>query len=426
MLLMKIPSAPRGLSRPPTIVKPSDFLPGPFSNATVWNEQRADDLGLRGSVQKLLAVDLSSSSELVPLLVSASSEVEACSSSFSSSHRFMVLRAVVTGWGEAWAGLLDCLPTSERRTTFEDVLEGCVGVTFLVNERRLAQSREGGFGRILLGSRLASTVIRSFVFQVRVERYLAAIAEQPSIYRRWPLLLLLLLMMIVVVLVMIGAVCPAATNDKIDAGAASTTAGATVEQLLHLTHRQTAQSLPEDVDNFIFWKIDRTGALPANKSSGQYVGHLVPIADLTLGGRNRCDNDTESTTILTSRHIHQLTRGRGARFVHQNARISILRVRVSGTSTDRNHRSTTHKKIRIEIIHLVLLWFVLRNNIWLLPNILMRENSFWVRSDIARILLVKLSFLFGVLNVDEPADDGAGATSTPFPGSCLNASSRNR
>lgn len=53
MLLMKIPSAPRGLSAPPTIVKPSDFLPGPFSNVMVWNVQFGLVRGFRGSVQNV-------------------------------------------------------------------------------------------------------------------------------------------------------------------------------------------------------------------------------------------------------------------------------------------------------------------------------------------------------------------------------------
>lgn len=90
MLLMKMPSAPRGLSLPPTIVKPSDFFPGPFSNVTVWKEH-SELLGLLGSVQKFV-IDLSISSELVPLLVSASSDAP-LSSSFSSSHRLIELFA---------------------------------------------------------------------------------------------------------------------------------------------------------------------------------------------------------------------------------------------------------------------------------------------------------------------------------------------
>lgn len=56
--------APRGESRPPTIVNPSPFFPLPFSNMTVWKEQ-TDDRGLRGRVQKLV-VEVRPLSSLLP------------------------------------------------------------------------------------------------------------------------------------------------------------------------------------------------------------------------------------------------------------------------------------------------------------------------------------------------------------------------
>jgi hypothetical protein len=67
MLFTKMLRAPRGESRPPTIVKPSPFFPLPFSNMTVWNEQ-TDDRGRRGNVQKLV-VDVRLLSSLLPISV---------------------------------------------------------------------------------------------------------------------------------------------------------------------------------------------------------------------------------------------------------------------------------------------------------------------------------------------------------------------
>lgn len=53
IVLTKIPKAPFGESRPPTIVNPKDFFPGPFSSITVWKVQIVER-GLRGRVQKFV------------------------------------------------------------------------------------------------------------------------------------------------------------------------------------------------------------------------------------------------------------------------------------------------------------------------------------------------------------------------------------
>lgn len=50
--MTKMPMEPRGESVPPTILKPSERCPGPFSNTTVriW---KVTSLFWRGNVQKL-------------------------------------------------------------------------------------------------------------------------------------------------------------------------------------------------------------------------------------------------------------------------------------------------------------------------------------------------------------------------------------
>lgn len=92
---MKIPSAPRGLSVPPTIVKPSDFFPGPFSNVMVWNEHIVD-FGRLGNVQKFEFADLSNfmsgtENSFFPISVKFSLDFSFFSFNLSSSQRFMVI-----------------------------------------------------------------------------------------------------------------------------------------------------------------------------------------------------------------------------------------------------------------------------------------------------------------------------------------------
>lgn len=134
---MKMPNAPLGLSRPPTIVNPSDFLPGPFSKVTVW-KVHSELFGLRGSVQKLVML-LSISREPVPLLVSASSEAP-LSSIFSSSQRFMVL--FVT-WSPLNIG--DCFPTRDLLMSLVEFVAPELLAAFFVKDLRFTQSSEGGW-----------------------------------------------------------------------------------------------------------------------------------------------------------------------------------------------------------------------------------------------------------------------------------------
>jgi hypothetical protein len=92
MLFTKMLSAPRGESRPPTIVKPRPFFPLPFSNMIVWKEQ-TDDRGRRGNVQKLV-VDVRLMSSLLPISVTEGQCDKPCTVVFTSGldplwHNFL-------------------------------------------------------------------------------------------------------------------------------------------------------------------------------------------------------------------------------------------------------------------------------------------------------------------------------------------------
>lgn len=98
------------------------------------------------------------------------------------------------------------------------------------------------------------------------------------------LLVLVLVLVMIIVEIVIGAVCPTATNDKIDTGAAATTSSAgaactTVQQVLDLPRRQTAQPFPEDVDNFIV-RLYRTFPVSVKEKKSRrrvsLAGELVP------------------------------------------------------------------------------------------------------------------------------------------------------
>ena len=104
MLLMKIPRAPRGLSAPPTMVNPRDFLPGPLAKATDRNVHWELVLVRRGRVQKFEGDFLLWSLSMLTVILVGSTGASQIFSfdcdfslSLSSSQRFEMLMAHSSG-----------------------------------------------------------------------------------------------------------------------------------------------------------------------------------------------------------------------------------------------------------------------------------------------------------------------------------------